>query len=1368
MSQSRPQDPNAGIATTRPVTCPIPGCGVSATMGSMTAHLRQNHQEASADEEHEHYGAVDAWCRRLALYIKRCATCKNLYMTVGFRRHETWCKSEKAAAMRSASGRQDRYRPAGGAHDRYCKVVSVEAPPSSAQYVRPSRKQGAAAAARDVVDVDAEEKAVEPEAEPMDDAGVADGWLVEDPPEEAAQRRPPARRKQPARAAQPQQQQQREQQRHGQRRQEQRSPDQEREPVRQRGGRPEQQPRPPPPPRAHAGPDTEDELAAWGESSILFFANHGPLVRNIPKAAMPAWRSLLSSHIQQCAAQPQGREWDVALLTLMGAAGALRRRRGGAGRHGLRNLINQILHTSDCDADAAAHRAEDGGDGDADQPASGPADAAAQERAQRSEHEEDQRAARRAAWLVGQGHASKAIAVLARRKRVVPLTPAVEERLRSFYPQTVEDDVVPRRELDPVHRVTFDPACPRTRAHMRAMLYSNAAAGPSGLTPEHLKCVLQDEVTYACLLQILERIANGEAGPAASAALLTARLLPLADVAPLGEEEPAEPKLRPIACGDILLRLASALVNELVKEQAVAYFGKLQQGCGAPGGAQAAGSHDLHALKGGHLLVSLDVASAFPKVARVAIARQLDTSAARGLRPAVAHARWLLGANPMLIGGAPGEVRGVFRQVTGIQQGCALSPFMFCLAIHEHLREAVNADASVSVCGYVDNASLAGPPVPTLEAAAAFIEALQSRPEGDMSVKWTAHHVIRPAAELAEGVWDEEDERAIEAYKEQHQTADPGSSPTALGVPLGTDEDIAARLVPDFDKHHGRCVRALLDKHNCLSTQTRLLLLRYLLNGAATHSLRVLPPALTSGLAQHLDGIATRFVEQHVLDVEHIPMDDDVRDEALEQARLRVSKGGLGFLSLELIAPVAYIAGFAQALQARTLNIRDAAWAQASIDQCWNTGPVEAARDAALSGKLKKPLLPESGELRALVRHFAHYDLDEDWDGERPWQRADLPFLVGDEVNAHVTRKLQKTLSEPIKGHLAADFRQRGTAATRARLDSAAGPGASAFLTCMPVSAQTTIGDTEFKTALRLRLGTPFVDLSSLPDRCVCKTAPTISANAYHLLACSQLNNSAKGRQSLRAEWGANTWNERHALIKQALATMLTAAGVTVIDEPGPLNDEDGDGAAQPMPDQLLSFISHGAGHALRRLCTDVTVAECNTHARVVRETPARVLDSEATTKNRKHGAAARKAGIAFVPLVASSLGTLHQDFLAFLKLDGVRLDDDHLFLAFGGRRAFMARLMDTVSCAIASGTAYVARVAAERLVFSVHGRHNEELPGLHKPVANLHRPPRHRARPRQAQERQVLPGADNDSDHAGSRAEGIGGSFAPARASAR
>jgi len=1056
---------------------------------------------------------------------------------------------------------------------------------------------------------------------------------------------------------------------------------------------------------AAQAPDLQEP--GFGQGHMVEAVNMGPRVRNIPKEAAHAWQSLVQHRVMAMAALPPGDEWDMMLIQFIRSADALRRRRGTRGRRGVRTLINEIINAPLAGAHAP--------NADADPR---PASQADPEPAAGDHESEDRSAARRATMLVEQGLASKALTVLSRRKRAVPLTPDLEGRVAEFYPVR-DDKVEATRNMPAAQRITFDPEDGATRAHVRKLLYNAAAGGPSGLTPGHLKCVLRSEPLYAGFLKILERIANGEVGPAATAALQAARLILMVDVPAIDEPPVENPKLRPIAIHDILTRMACSLANRRFKDVAVAFFGRHQQGCGARGGAQAAGAHDVLALKSGNVVITMDLAAAFPRVSRQSIVIGLEQDRAQALAPLLPLISWLLSTEQAIIGGAPGSASIVALQTTGIQQGCALSPLMFCIAIHHHLRD-VAQPAGVTVIGYVDNASVAGPPELATATAAALIESFHSRPTEDLTIKRSAHHVLMPTQELQDRLWSDEDRAAVDEYRATHDIAGPEHPPpTALGVPIGDDEYMRDQLVEMMARNHGRTLRALMDKKNALSTQTRTALLRYLINGAATHALRVLPPRLTRRLAQHLDLVVTEFIEQHILDVDHVPMSAEVKEAALTQARVRLSKGGLGFQSVTDIAPVAYVAGLVQAMQAKVVNIVDDAWAQAAVDECWASRPISAAR------KAPNTLLPMAGKLVAIASHFTDYDADEARVATN--FRFGMPclFFVGDEELGRFTDKLQKKLSEPFKREVHAKLYQHSTPAARLRLDSASGPGASAFLTCLPTSPLTTIPDLEFKIAVRLRLGAPPVDMSSLPTHCACPKRVDLSANAFHLLSCNLLCSSSS-TQSLRAEWEASLWNERHAKVMRAITKLMSAAGIGVIEEPGPLNDKDVGNARAPKPDQLLSFVSLGASSAVSRVCTDVTVIECNANSKIKAKTSAvSSLNAKAYEKRTKHHDAARRAGVEFVPLVASSLGTLHESFVQFLQLEGMRLDDERLFVLFGGRRAFKTRLTDSVSCAIARGTGYVACVAAERLIYATTGHHSQVMPD----VQQLNRRPRFKAK---------------------------------------
>ena len=76
--------------------------------------------------------------------------------------------------------------------------------------------------------------------------------------------------------------------------------------------------------------------------------------------------------------------------------------------------------------------------------------------------------------------------------------------------------------------------------------------------------------------------------------------------------------MRPIAVGEVLVRVAGKLAFDLICNEAMDLFGSVQLGCGAPGGAQVAASIVTFTSRSdGPLLTILrDLSNAFNEVAR--------------------------------------------------------------------------------------------------------------------------------------------------------------------------------------------------------------------------------------------------------------------------------------------------------------------------------------------------------------------------------------------------------------------------------------------------------------------------------------------------------------------------------------------------------------------------------------------------------------------------------------------------------------------------------------------------------------------------------------------------------------------------------
>ena len=223
------------------------------------------------------------------------------------------------------------------------------------------------------------------------------------------------------------------------------------------------------------------------------------------------------------------------------------------------------------------------------------------------------------------------------------------------------------------------------------------APGPSGLRVQHIHEALQPGAGDGLMDQLAAVVNLLVQGRACS------------NIAPFlaGASLVALPKpnggVRPIAIGEVLRRLTSKSLMQLVQKDAQAHFWPAQAGVAVKAGVEAA-VHTLrawvhrHASATDQVVVKLDFCNAFNTVKREAVLQQ-----ARDHFPALARwATWCYSTESRLQFGD-----FVLGSSTGVQQGDPLGPLLFAAALQPLAEELRSSPLDLSLF-YLDDGILAG------------------------------------------------------------------------------------------------------------------------------------------------------------------------------------------------------------------------------------------------------------------------------------------------------------------------------------------------------------------------------------------------------------------------------------------------------------------------------------------------------------------------------------------------------------------------------------------------------------------------------------------------------------------------------------
>jgi hypothetical protein len=565
-----------------------------------------------------------------------------------------------------------------------------------------------------------------------------------------------------------------------------------------------------------------------------------------------------------------------------------------------------------------------------------------------------------------------------------------------------------------------------------------AAGGVSGLTPGHLLDAMSVPATQLAgtLADALPLL--GSAPAAVRAWLFGATLVPLVKPGAAGEP----PKIRPIACGDVLRRTWANLLVHAVAEDAARWLSARRQfGVAVPGGADAivlAGRLYANRLRfepdSGRVIVKVDFANAYNTLSR----RAMLVALAGAFPALLPYALAAYGGHSCLF--AQGEV---VESQEGLHQGDPFAPLGFSVPLAVATSPVRAAWPLELEAWFLDDGLLGG----LAADVAAFLDALEVQAAliGLRLNRRKCEVILPPGVECPPCL----------ASIPVHRSADDW---TLLGSPVGGEASIDA------------CCRAVADRIvarvAALSALAHPQVVYALLRHCGPWALGVYYARAAGTVGEPAFAIADAATWA-VMARAGMPV--GMADVPLAGAPPRF--GGLGLRSLVRHAPLAFLAAYISARPYLHLMLPPDALA-AVLDA---PDPVLWRSLEALSRMPLEVVADVSTQLHAC--------------GAPEWRAP--PHL-------------QRRFSSLLDGHAFVVRLEAAPPAARARLMSASAPHAGAWLCPLPgANPPVWLAPAAFVALLAFRLGLPVMDAGAVPARCAfCGVAGVVDVWGLHALSC--------------------------------------------------------------------------------------------------------------------------------------------------------------------------------------------------------------------------------------------------------------------------
>ena len=452
---------------------------------------------------------------------------------------------------------------------------------------------------------------------------------------------------------------------------------------------------------------------------------------------------------------------------------------------------------------------------------------------------------------------------------------------QEFKPKCLSDEeiVAKLRDLHPEIPTTFclpadapEVACisPYELREAGRRMAKGAAPGPTGTTDSILRLLLDDEICCLSLCHMLRDLINGALSKQTMTRLTRSRLVAIPK---------ANGGVRPIAVGEVILKLAEIVLLQRHEKKLLHIFSPWQYGVIAKAGCERIIHQLTKHYQDGCAILSVDLRNAFNSPSRDEIAKALFAFAS--LRPFQRlFAAEYCNPSELLYYGRNGELKAILKSSAGVRQGSPLSSMLFCTFMQPILATIAQEFPTLKIYAFIDDINFAATDPGMLESAYQRLKELMISKMIDMAPQkcvWLAGHqrLALPKSLELEGIQNES-----EAIK-------------TLGAFVGDKNRVSEKLLSTLNKSRAAFRRLETMGANNIS----LLLLSRCVNVRHRYQIRVHDPEVTLAVTQQFDAKVNEVLEKWF---------GKLTAKQISWARLPIRKGGLGLTPSEFIREAAF------------------------------------------------------------------------------------------------------------------------------------------------------------------------------------------------------------------------------------------------------------------------------------------------------------------------------------------------------------------------------------------------------------------------------------------------------------------------------